>query len=465
MEGLYAERVVRPDVRRGLGRRGDADDDRDLDPVPPQLPRLPGHHTPRSQGIDSFAPDPTPPINLVFQVYHFMITMGPALAGDRRAGRADVPAGSGASSSPRFVLWLLVLTVFLGEATITAGWWTAEIGRQPWVVYDVLKTADGVSPVLTATDVVLSLGMFVVLYALLLVLFLYLLNRKIQAGPGGARGGRDRGESEPAGHVPRRLPPQRAARPTWRRAMTLNEVWFVLFILIIAGYLILDGFDMGVGILLLPLARTDVERRTFLNSIGPVWDGNEVWLVLGGGVLFAVFPLAYASLFSGMYLAFMLVLLVLILRTVALEFRSQGGVAALAVGLGHGLRGGVGRARAAARRRLREHRVRAAGRRRRQHLDRLDRPADAVRTARRGDDRRDVRGPGRHLPDAQDRGRAPRPDRAGGAAPDDRRSSCSTRWSWSRWSCSTRTSRSATSTTSGRSSSRPPPSSRSGRHG
>ena len=108
-----------------------------------------------------------------------------------------------------------------------------------------------------------------------------------------------------------------------RTAMTLNEVWFVLFVLIIAGYLILDGFDMGVGILLLPLARTDVERRTFLNSIGPVWDGNEVWLVLGAGVLFAVFPLAYASLFSGMYIAFMLVLLVLILRTVALEFRSK----------------------------------------------------------------------------------------------------------------------------------------------
>jgi cytochrome d ubiquinol oxidase subunit II len=66
-----------------------------------------------------------------------------------------------------------------------------------------------------------------------------------------------------------------------------------------------------------------MERRTFLNSIGPVWDGNEVWLVLGGGVLFAVFPLVYASLFSGFYLAFMLVLLVLILRTVAIEFRSK----------------------------------------------------------------------------------------------------------------------------------------------
>ena len=105
--------------------------------------------------------------------------------------------------------------------------------------------------------------------------------------------------------------------------MTLADVWFVLFVLIVAGYLILDGFDMGVGILHLPIARTDIERRTLLNSIGPVWDGNEVWLVLAGGVLFAVFPLVYASLFSGFYLAFMLVLLVMILRTVAIEFRSK----------------------------------------------------------------------------------------------------------------------------------------------
>ncbi|MGD8486679.1 MAG: cytochrome d ubiquinol oxidase subunit II [Chloroflexota bacterium] len=105
--------------------------------------------------------------------------------------------------------------------------------------------------------------------------------------------------------------------------MILNEIWFILFVIIVGGYLILDGFDMGVGILHLSLARTDGERRTMLNSIGPVWDGNEVWLILGGGVLFAIFPFAYASLFSGFYLAFMLVLVVLIFRAVTLEFRSQ----------------------------------------------------------------------------------------------------------------------------------------------
>jgi cytochrome bd ubiquinol oxidase subunit II len=105
--------------------------------------------------------------------------------------------------------------------------------------------------------------------------------------------------------------------------MWLNIVWYALFVIIIAGYLIMDGFDLGVGILHPFLAKNDDERRISLNSIGPVWDGNEVWLVLGGGALFAAFPMVYASLFSGFYAAMMLVLLVLILRTVAIEFRSK----------------------------------------------------------------------------------------------------------------------------------------------
>jgi cytochrome d ubiquinol oxidase subunit II len=105
--------------------------------------------------------------------------------------------------------------------------------------------------------------------------------------------------------------------------MWLNVVWYLLFIIIIAGYVIMDGFDLGVGILHPFAAKNDHERRVMLNSIGPVWDGNEVWLVLGGGVLFAAFPLVYASLFSGLYTAMMLILLVLILRTVAIEFRSK----------------------------------------------------------------------------------------------------------------------------------------------
>jgi cytochrome d ubiquinol oxidase subunit II len=104
--------------------------------------------------------------------------------------------------------------------------------------------------------------------------------------------------------------------------MDLPLTWFVLLGILLAGYAILDGFDLGVGMLHL-LVRDDTERRILLNSIGPVWDGNEVWLVVFGGATFAAFPDAYATAFSGFYLAFMLLLLALISRAVAIEFRSK----------------------------------------------------------------------------------------------------------------------------------------------
>jgi cytochrome bd ubiquinol oxidase subunit II len=102
----------------------------------------------------------------------------------------------------------------------------------------------------------------------------------------------------------------------------LNIVWFVLIGILLTGYAILDGFDLGVGSLHL-LVKEDKERRLLINAIGPVWDGNEVWLVTGGGALFAAFPNVYATVFSGFYTAFMLLLFVLIFRAVAIEFRSK----------------------------------------------------------------------------------------------------------------------------------------------
>ncbi len=104
--------------------------------------------------------------------------------------------------------------------------------------------------------------------------------------------------------------------------LDLNTVWFGLVGFLLIGYAILDGFDLGVGGLHL-FARGDRERRTMLNAIGPVWDGNEVWLVTSGGALFAAFPEAYATVFSGFYVAFMLLLAALIFRAVAIEFRSK----------------------------------------------------------------------------------------------------------------------------------------------
>ena len=99
--------------------------------------------------------------------------------------------------------------------------------------------------------------------------------------------------------------------------------WFWLVAVMIVGYVILDGFDLGVGVLHLFLVRTEADRRATLASIGPVWDGNEVWLLAGGGTLYFAFPLLYASAFSGFYLPLMIVLWLLILRGVSLELRNH----------------------------------------------------------------------------------------------------------------------------------------------
>jgi cytochrome bd ubiquinol oxidase subunit II len=104
---------------------------------------------------------------------------------------------------------------------------------------------------------------------------------------------------------------------------TLTVTWFVLLGVLLIGYAILDGFDLGVGLIHPFVAKGDRERRVVLNSIGPLWDGNEVWLVTFGGALFAAFPNAYATVFSGFYSAFMLLLFALIFRAVSIEFRSK----------------------------------------------------------------------------------------------------------------------------------------------
>jgi len=106
--------------------------------------------------------------------------------------------------------------------------------------------------------------------------------------------------------------------------MTFFQVlWFILIFVLIAGYFVLDGFDLGAGVLYKFVAKGEKEQAIVRRSIGPVWDGNEVWLLTAGGALFAAFPAAYATTFSGFYLAIMLVLFALIIRAVAIEFRAH----------------------------------------------------------------------------------------------------------------------------------------------
>lgn len=103
----------------------------------------------------------------------------------------------------------------------------------------------------------------------------------------------------------------------------LRIIWWVLLGVLLIGFAIMDGFDLGVGILLPFVAKTDSERRVVLNSVGPVWDGNQVWFILGGGAIFAAWPYVYAVSFSGFYFAMFLVLLALILRPVGFDYRSK----------------------------------------------------------------------------------------------------------------------------------------------
>jgi cytochrome d ubiquinol oxidase subunit II len=105
--------------------------------------------------------------------------------------------------------------------------------------------------------------------------------------------------------------------------MQLHDVWFVLIAVLWTGYFFLEGFDFGVGMLLPALGRTERERTALLQTIGPVWDGNEVWLIVAAGATFASFPLWYATLFSGLYLLLLVILVALILRGVAFEFRER----------------------------------------------------------------------------------------------------------------------------------------------
>jgi cytochrome d ubiquinol oxidase subunit II len=105
--------------------------------------------------------------------------------------------------------------------------------------------------------------------------------------------------------------------------MALTDIWFLLIGLLWTGYFVLEGFDFGVGMLLGMLGKDNTDRRVMINTIGPVWDGNEVWLLVAGGATFAAFPLWYASLFSGFYVPLLLILVALIVRGVAFEFRGK----------------------------------------------------------------------------------------------------------------------------------------------
>lgn len=134
------------------------------------------------QGLNDFPPDEIPPVGLTFQSYHGMINLGVAFIGIGLLGMFFYWRKKRVFEM-RWLLWLFVLSIFMAEVATMLGWWTAEFGRQPWIVWELLRTADAVSPTLSTGEALFSVIMFVVLYIILGILFVYLLNEKIQHGP------------------------------------------------------------------------------------------------------------------------------------------------------------------------------------------------------------------------------------------------------------------------------------------
>jgi hypothetical protein len=210
------------------------------------------------------------------------------------------------------LLTILPFAIALPYLANSTGWILTEMGRQPWIVFGLLLTEQGVSNTVPSEQV--------------------LHPHRVHSGVWHL----DRGERVPDGQVRasrygidrerRRAHDDRGRRHIWRRCvrpalvliseatMELNTLWFMLIGVLFTGFFILEGFDYGVGILLPFLGKTDEERRQIINTIGPWWDGNEVWLLTAGGAMFAAFPNRYATLFSGFYLALFLMLVGLILR-------------------------------------------------------------------------------------------------------------------------------------------------------
>ena len=209
---------------------------------------------------------------------------------------------------------------WLGFVAVLCGWITTEVGRQPWIAHGILRTADAISPV-TAASVLTTLVLFVIVYGIVFAMGIYYINRLIVRGPQGQAIEAPHGApGRPLSAAERRGARSDAAgRVRWNGISPSSGP--ALIGAAVALYVILDGFDLGIGILF-PFAKEDKEQDQMINSIAPFWDGNETWLVLGGGGLWVAFPRAYAVVMPALYLPVIVMLLALVFRGVAFEFRT-----------------------------------------------------------------------------------------------------------------------------------------------
>ena len=266
------------------------------------------------------APENRPPVKVVFWTFRVMVGLGLLML---LLGVCSLLAR--AARKLYDWRWLHRFALVMGPAgfiAVIAGWMTTEVGRQPFTIYGLLRTADSVSP-LAAPAVAASLIAFVIVY-----FAVFGMGSVVPAAAHVARAAAAR-----ARHAERARRMRRASRrhPRWPRAAGEGGASWMrarcsptsgprILAFAVFMYVVMDGFDLGIGILF-PVFGVGRERDTAMNSIAPVWDGNETWLVLGGGGLMAAFPLAYAIIMSALYAPLIAMLLALVFRGVAFEFR------------------------------------------------------------------------------------------------------------------------------------------------
>ena len=267
------------------------------------------------KGLDTVDRKDWPPVAIVFWAFRVMVGLGTLML-------LLAVVSLWARVRHRLYDWPLLhrFAIAMGPAgfvAVIAGWVTTEVGRQPFTVHGLLRTADSVSP-LQAPAVAISLLAFIIVYFIVFGAGVYYILRLMSHSP-------HRGEQGPERGQPVRAAGITPAPPGLRRrelmlAFDLPTIWAFIIAFAIFAYVVMDGFDLGIGILFswIPAGR---ERDTAMNSIAPVWDGNETWLVLGGGGLLAAFPLAYGTILSALYAPIVAMLLALIFRGVAFEFR------------------------------------------------------------------------------------------------------------------------------------------------
>ena len=269
-------------------------------------------------GLDTIAPENRPPVEMVFWSFRVMVGLGTLML---LLGVCSLVAR--AARKLYDWRWLARFALLMGPSgfiAVIAGWITTEVGRQPYTIYGLLRTADSVSP-LAAPAVATSLDRV-----------RHRVFRGVRHGhvvpaaphvarAAAARTGSAAGAGACRGHHARaRVHRARQGGELMAEATVLTNVWAAILAFAVFMYVVMDGFDLGIGILF-PVFGVGRERDTAMNSIAPVWDGNETWLVLGGGGLLAAFPLAYSIVLSALYAPLIAMLLALVFRGVAFEFR------------------------------------------------------------------------------------------------------------------------------------------------